>query len=187
MSVTSPEQRYIAFLRGINVGGHRVKMDVLRGHFEALGLRQVRSFIASGNLIFSTSVREPASLEAEIETALHKQLGYAVETFLRTPAELSQVLAQRPFPDEMDTVGYTVHVGFLHAPLPRESALVLQNFATAMDAFALHGRELYWLCRGKSSESLVKWPQMGRQMDCATTLRNLTSLRKLQATLLSEK
>lgn len=50
--------RYFAFLRGINVGGHRIKMDRLREHVEALGFEHVETFIASGNVIFSSASRE---------------------------------------------------------------------------------------------------------------------------------
>lgn len=57
-------QRYIAFLRAINVGGHTVKMDRLREIFEALGFSNVETFIASGNVVFETTARDPAALEA---------------------------------------------------------------------------------------------------------------------------
>ena len=80
---------FIAFLRGINVGGHRVKMDRLRELFEELGLEDVSTFIASGNVIFSADSGDVQSLRVKIEEGLAKGLGYDVPTFLRTPAQLS--------------------------------------------------------------------------------------------------
>jgi uncharacterized protein (DUF1697 family) len=55
--------RYIAFLRAINVGGHTVKMDILRQQFEALGFSNVETFIASGNVIFETMAKNGRTLE----------------------------------------------------------------------------------------------------------------------------
>src|SRR4051794_37291900 len=113
--------RYIAFLRAINVGGHVVKMDALRTHFEALRLVNVETFIASGNVIFDAPTldaasSDAASLEQEIERRLEKKLGYEVATFLRTPRELAAVAAQQPFGagDPLDA-GHALSVGFVKA------------------------------------------------------------------------
>ena len=85
--------RYIALLRGINVGGHRVKMDRLRGLFEARGFEDVATFIASGNVIFSSDSVDAASLGRDIEEHLENELGYEVATFIRTPAEMTATSA----------------------------------------------------------------------------------------------
>src|SRR5918994_5060517 len=90
--------RCIAFLRGINVGGHQVKMDAVRRTFEALDLDNVATFIASGNVIFETgdpggdpADTEVAALTARIESHLRAALGYEVPTFLRTDSELARI------------------------------------------------------------------------------------------------
>src|SRR5215211_2292119 len=83
--------KYIAFLRAINVGGHTVKMDYLRTLFEDLGLMNVETFIASGNVIFDSPARRPKALEQKIETFLKEKFGYAVATFIRSAAELAVV------------------------------------------------------------------------------------------------
>lgn len=62
--------RYIALLRGINVGGHRVKMDRLRTLFEALRFSDVSTFIAGGNVSFRTPSGEAAKIEKKIEAHL---------------------------------------------------------------------------------------------------------------------
>ena len=83
--------KYIAFLRAINVGGHTVKMDQLREVFEQCGFKNVETFIASGNVIFDSTSKNPKALEKKIEAALLKAFGYEVHTFLRTPGELTAV------------------------------------------------------------------------------------------------
>ena len=87
---------YVAFLGGINVGGHRVTMERLRGEFEALGHEDVRTFIASGNVVFGARVGR-AALESSIERHLHERLGYAVPTFVRPGAAVVKIAALEPF------------------------------------------------------------------------------------------
>ena len=100
--------RYIAFLRAINVGGHTVKMDVLRQHFEALGFSQVETFIASGNVVFETTAKNTRTLEKKIEQQLRAALGYEVATFIRTTAELAAIAQYQPFPPAQQGSGHGV-------------------------------------------------------------------------------
>jgi uncharacterized protein (DUF1697 family) len=65
--------RYFAFLRAIDVGGHVVKMEALRGHFEDLGFLAVETFIASGNVIFQSKSVKAAELEKKIERRLESE------------------------------------------------------------------------------------------------------------------
>ena len=90
--------RYIAFLRAINVGGHTVKMDVLRQQFEMLGFLKVETFIASGNMIFESPQKNTRALEKTVEQQLRAALGYEVATFIRTATELSAIAHYQPFP-----------------------------------------------------------------------------------------
>jgi len=85
--------RYIAFLRAINVSTHIVSMERLRGLFASLKLREVETFISSGNVIFRSPSR-PGPLEKKIEACLRQTLGYEVATFLRTDAEVAEIVRQ---------------------------------------------------------------------------------------------
>src|ERR1041384_635928 len=104
--------RVIAFLRAINVGGHTVSMERLRREFEAVGLKDVETFIASGNVIFTTRATDLAALEKKIEALRHASLGYEVTTFLRTAAEVAAVAAYQPFTPADIKAGAAVYVGF---------------------------------------------------------------------------
>src|SRR4051812_29802226 len=90
--------RLIAFLRAINVGGHNVTMAQLRKEFEALGLKEVETFIASGNVIFTSRATDLRALERKIEAQLQRALGYEVATFVRTCSEVAALAEYRPFP-----------------------------------------------------------------------------------------
>lgn len=168
--------RYIAFLRGINVGGHRVKMEDLRDLFTAMDFVNVETFIASGNVIFETADSDAGKMEKKIEAGLKAALGYEVSTFLRTPAELAAITAANPFPVEE---GHTVHIGFHHATISDTVREKMLSSRTTMDDFHVKDRELYWLCRGKTTESLVSWPKVMKSVTVPSTMRNMTMLSKL--------
>lgn len=180
MARRSAAVRHIAFLRGINVGGHRVKMEDLRAHFTSLGFTGVETFIASGNVIFDTTLTDRGKLESRIEDCLQSALGYEVATFVRTPAELAAVAAHVPFdPVETARPGHTLTVGFLRAPFEPDDLARLLAARTELDELHHHGREIYWLCRGKTSDSLMPWPQLIRAVKTSWTMRNMTTVRKM--------
>lgn len=171
---------FIAFLRAINVGGRTVKMDHLRGLFEALGYTDVETFIASGNGIFRSPAEDTRALEQQIEAHLRASLGYEVTTFVRTAAEVAGIAAYTPFPaDEVE--GNTLYVGFLPDPPDHEALGKLAALCTPLDEFRVQGRELYWLCRTTISQSKVSGAQIERALGMPTTLRNVTTVRKLAA------
>jgi uncharacterized protein (DUF1697 family) len=89
--------RYIALLRGINVGGHNVRMEDLRRLFEELGLQEVRTYIQSGNVFFSTGDANTAGLTRKIKRQLREVLGFETAVFLRTIPQLEVILADAPF------------------------------------------------------------------------------------------
>jgi uncharacterized protein (DUF1697 family) len=174
--------QYVAFLRGINVGGHRLSMDRLRDLFAELGFSNVATFIASGNVIFDAPSADVAGMEKRIEAHLGRSLGYQAETFIRTPAELASIVAFQPFaPEDVEAPGHTLHVAFLREALGKADAKKMLSFRTEMDDFRVRGRELYWLCRGKTTESLVPWPQVAKQVPMRATMRNVKTVRKIAA------
>jgi uncharacterized protein (DUF1697 family) len=146
--------RYVAFLRGMNLGGRRIKNTELREEFEALGFSDVACFRASGNVVFAVASGNEAKLVAQIETGLGEALGYEVPVFLRSAAELSALAAHEPF----DAAAVEASKGKLQvALLPKKPAAKARKAALAEatdeDRLALEGRELYWLPSGGISES----------------------------------
>ena len=85
--------RCVAFLRAVNVGGRSVKMELLRGAFEALALGRVETFIASGNVVFDTRARNLPALERKIEAQLSTCFGFGIDTFVRTLDEVAAIAA----------------------------------------------------------------------------------------------
>ena len=170
---------YIAFLRGINVGGHNVKMDVLCAQFETIGLSKVEAFIASGNVIFESRSADTAKLEATIEKQLALSLGYEVATFVRTRSEVAHLAKYAAFSEEKLAGAGAFCVAFIKAPLIVVQATTLQQFATDVDEFHAAGREIFWLCKVRQSESKFSNAQFERKMGMAATFRSITTVKKL--------
>ncbi len=174
---------HIAFLRGINLGRRRMKMDQLRTLFEAMRFAQVATFIASGNVIFSSRNGDRRKLEQQIQAHLKVALGYEVDTFVRTREEVVAVANFEPFAKvDMANPSSTMSVGFLREPLSTEQARRFSACRTAADEFCVNGREYYWLCRIKTNESKVWASSAMRSVGLPTSsMRNLTTVRKLAA------
>jgi uncharacterized protein (DUF1697 family) len=174
--------KYVAFLRGINVGGHIVKMDDLRRLFEALGFSNVETFIASGNVIFDSPSRSAKTLERKIERQLREALGYEVATFIRSPNEVAAVAAYQPFPDAESEAGDSVlYIAFLADEPDEEAKRRVLSLATPFDDFHISGRELYWLCRKKISDSKISGATLAKALGAQSTMRNSTTVKKLAA------
>ena len=172
--------RYVAFLRAINVGGHTVKMERLRGLFEGLRFANVETFIASGNVLFDSSTTSQSAMEARIERQLEQELGYPVPTFIRPLGSLAAVVSGHPF-DTFERDAHALSIGFLKRPVPADGVPGLMALQTGYDEFHLRESEVYWLCHGRMSDSQVWGTALDRALGGLCTFRNVTAVRTLAA------
>lgn len=137
--------KYAAFLRGINVGGHKALKGQLTGAFEACGFQEVSTSRASGNVLFKAPGRTKPG-EAKLEAALESELGYASQVFIRSASQVAKVAAAKPFgARQLAASNGKLQVAFLSKPPTgdkRERALAL---ALESDPLALTRSELFWL------------------------------------------
>lgn len=171
--------RYIAFLRAINVGGHTVKMDHLRQLFDSLGFSNVETFIASGNVVFESSAKNAKSLEGKIEKKLREALGYEVTTFIRNGTELADVAMYKAFPPAALGAATAFNIIFLAEPLDAMAKRQVMALKTDIDDFAVHGREIFWLCRQKQSESKFSNAVLEKALGKRSTIRQATTIKKM--------
>lgn len=161
--------KHVAFLRGINVGGHRVGRDDLRSCFEELGFRDVATFRASGNVIFDADREAPAKMAARIEEALAKALGYGVPAFVRTAAELRAIADHQPFAAKLvEASAGKLQVAFFATKPKTTGWKELEAVATDEDRLALEGRELYWLPSGGILDSALEMNAIERALGSMT-------------------
>jgi len=170
---------YAAFLRGINVGGHRVKSAELCAVFEALGLGDVRTHRASGNVMFAAPSEPRQELSARIESGLERSLGYQVRTFLRTAEELRGIARMQPFTLAwMEASAGKLQVGMLaERPGSRARKDVLA-LASDHDRLAFGQRELYWLPSGGMSDSALDLKLIARRIG-SMTLRTKSTVEQI--------
>ena len=178
---SKPAERYVAFLRAINVGGHVVKMEVLRTLFGDLGFTGVETFIASGNVIFESGSKDRRDMEARIERALQDALGYEVATFIRTVAEVAAIAQCRPFAPSAMATAIALNVGLLKGPLPPGGRGALTRLITVIDNFDARGSEVYWICLNKQSESKFTNAVFERALKIKATWRGMRTMERLAA------
>jgi uncharacterized protein (DUF1697 family) len=173
--------RYIAFLRAVNVGGRVVKMEELRHLFTGAGFDDVETFIASGNVIFSSASKATSAVEQTIERALESRLGYAVPTFVRTTREVAAAAAHVPFPARDVEQAGAYLAAFVKGPLTAAGRKGLDGLASPIDRFAVNGREIYWLSTPRQNESKLTLVKFERAIGGPATMRAMSSIGKLAA------
>jgi uncharacterized protein (DUF1697 family) len=174
-------QRYVAFLRAINVGGRVAKMDALRKAFESLGYSNVETLLASGNVLFESAVRSEGKLQTQIENALRKSLGYEVATFVRSSADIAAIASHPAFDTAEFTAGASQYIAFFQDPPTTQSRRQIMTCVTAVDDFRFRGSEMYWLCRKRFSESTFSGAMLERTIGGPATVRNTTTVQRIAA------
>lgn len=154
-------------------------METLRQLFESFGFSRVETFIASGNVVFETTANDAKTIEKQIEKGLREALGYEVATFIRIPAEIAQIATYRPFQQSDLDTAVALNIEFLAEPLNDEAEQKLMGLRTEIDDFHVHGREIYWLCRKKQSESTFSNAVLEKTLGRQSTLRGIATIKKI--------
>lgn len=168
---------YIAFLRGINVGGQKIiKMEKLKDIFESLQFQNVKTYIQSGNVIFE-STEEGSDVLCKIETGLESVLGYKVTSILRTADELEEVIRQNPFSESGDFEKQ--YVTFLHREPNVEAADRLMSYKNDVDDFCVINREVFLLCGKGYGKTKLSNHFLESKLDVLATTRNWKTINKV--------
>lgn len=138
--------RYVALLRGINVGGKKViPMADLRGIFEAAGYAGVSTFIQSGNVFFDSGERRAGVLESEVEEHLRRALGYDVPVVLRTVAEVRRLVQGEPFSGRPAGADVKWYAAFLKRAPAESPEVPFFSPKRDLELFRIEGREAFLL------------------------------------------
>jgi uncharacterized protein (DUF1697 family) len=171
--------RYVALLRGINVGGNKkVPMAQLRKLLEGLGYTDVATLLQSGNAVFSAKEKSPAKVVKQLETAIAQEFGFEVSVIIRTRDELAAVIQANPLPGAEDAPSQFT-VTFLSDVPDRKRLKELDPQAYLPDEFQVVGREIYARFphgMGRSKLALLlSTPRLG----VTPTARNWNTVTKL--------
>jgi uncharacterized protein (DUF1697 family) len=172
---------YAALLRGINVGGNRkVPMADLRTLMEDLGHDGVRSYLQSGQAVFTADHGDEDSLAAELTDAIEKRFGFTVDVIVRDHAYLKAIADNCPFP-AAELEGKQLHVTYFSAPVDADRFAEIDQAAYLPEEFRLGDRALYLyapngLGRSKLAELLSR-PRLNKGL--IATSRNWNTVVKL--------
>lgn len=138
---------YIAILRGINVSGQKIiKMDALRQLFENSGFSNVRTYIQSGNVLFSSEQTNTSELEQLIASKIEKEFGFQVPVLILTHLELQQIVENNPFLNDETKNPAFLHVTFLASTPVEDTIDQLTAKKAEQEAFFLTQNALYLYC-----------------------------------------
>jgi uncharacterized protein (DUF1697 family) len=164
--------KYIALLRGVNVGGRKVSMTDLRARFDTLGHTDVRTYIQSGNVVFTAQAGQPARVRAAIEAALANDFGFDITVLLRTPAELAQVVKRNPY-------GTDAYVTFLDGAADKTRRSAIDSAPFAPDEFKVHGQEVFVRCPNGYGRTKINNTFFERKLATKATTRNWNTVTTL--------
>lgn len=171
--------KYAAFLRGINVGGkNKVQMERLREICGGLGLKNVKTYINSGNVVFETAKSDDRKLAAKIEKAIEKEFGLNIKTMVRTHTEIEEIIKNNPFDGQFEN-DKDLHVFFLDEELPEEKRELLLSNNNENEMFAVRNREIYCLLRVSVLDSLMGKDYIGKKLKVSATARNWRTVNKI--------
>ncbi len=170
---------YIALLRGINVGGHKViKMADLKQMFESIGLKQVKTYIQSGNIVFE-SEKDIDFLNKRIQSEIKNIFDFDVPVMLRTRDEFINTIKRCPYEVDSLLEGESIHVAFLANELSEKEKdqLFMQKNETE-DCF-IHEKVVYLFFKNSIRNS--KLMSQFQKLHTAATVRNWRTVNKLKA------
>jgi len=171
--------KYVAFLRGINVGGHnKIKMETLREMFAALRFENVKTYINSGNVIFETIEADDNVLAAKIERAIQAEFSLNIKVMVRTTSEIEGIIKNNPF-DGQFTNDKDLHVLFLDEELPEDKRQLLLSNNNENEQFTVRNREIFCLLRVGVLDSLLGKDYIGKKLKTTATARNWRTVNKI--------
>lgn len=167
--------RYVALLRGVNVGGVNVKMVDLAEVVRGLGYDDVKTVLASGNVLLTTT-DAASTAKGKLEAALRERFGYEAWVHVLTQAKMRAIVEAYPFERTTDRHAYVV---FVVKPEVR-SELLAVDLDTGVDEVASGEGVLYWSTpKGSTLDSAMGKAQGSGKHKQWLTTRNLNTLEKL--------
>jgi uncharacterized protein (DUF1697 family) len=169
---------FVAFLRGINVGGHIVKKEKLIEAFTSLGFQNVSTFKQSGNVIFKASTTDVEEIKNRIQDKLRNMQGYYVIVFIRTFPHLKSIIDQEPFLGQ-EKEGSSFLVTMLsNAPAIFPLQLPLTIPKSTAQIISAQGTEVFSVTHG-GGEGALPNPFIESKLQMKATTRNINIIREI--------
>lgn len=171
---------FISLLRGVNIGGHhKIKMDALRALYESLGLKEVRTYIQSGNVVFKTKDPDVARLTQKIEKEIERTHGFRPDVVIRTAAELREVVKSNPFAKRRGIDPRKLAVTFLPGNPTEEARANLGKIKADPEELHVIDRQLYIYFANGMARPNLSWIQVMKTLKTTGTARNWNTVTQL--------
>jgi uncharacterized protein (DUF1697 family) len=171
--------KYIALLRGVNVGGKTLKMADLLEVLKSKGFQNVRTYIQSGNIIFDENNIESGKLSVNIENIISKAFGISVNVIIRTEKELEKIVNNNPLIKTTNNDIDKLHVTFLReSPLPG-TIQALETLKDKNEQYILIGKEVYLYCPNGYGKTKLNNANLEKKLKTIATTRNWKTTLKL--------
>jgi uncharacterized protein (DUF1697 family) len=172
--------RYVAFLRAVNVGGRVVKMDELKEIFKLPDIKNIATYIQSGNVVFDAK-GEKEVMKEKIEKKLLKSLGYEVVVFLKTFDDIRDIIKRAPY-TEKEIEEQALHVIMLSGKPDAEGLKLVQDAIAPLEQIKVSDTEAYFLCPKKGfGNSKMGKVNLEKKLQVRTTARNWATMNKILA------
>ncbi len=171
---------YVALLRGINLGPHkRMKMEKLRASCGALGFKNVKTYIQSGNIICRAEKLSSDAAAKKIEAQIVKDFGFSADVIARTGDEMKQIVTKNPLLKEPGMDASKLHLVFLSDVPPAESIKKLEAIVKSPDKVRYKGKEIYFYFPNGVSGSSIWKHNLDRVLGISGTMRNWRTVNTL--------
>lgn len=172
--------KYIALLRGINVGGNKkIKMADLKDLLSANDFKNVQTYIQSGNILFENSTQTIADLENKMMSLIQKKYGFEVKVVIKTATEIKKITREIPNIVLQDFPLNHVFAMLLDAAPEKENVEKLLNQDFSPDIIAIQNDVLYLACPNGASKTKLTNNFIERQLKVSGTTRNYKTMQKL--------
>ncbi|MFV2060760.1 MAG: DUF1697 domain-containing protein [Gammaproteobacteria bacterium] len=173
--------KYISLLRGVNVSGkNKIKMPELKFLYESLDLKNVETYIQSGNVIFETKDKSISNIKSLIENTIKNKFKFKVPVEIRTKLDLKNIIKNNPFGTiDLENEGTKVLVTFLATKPNKDKITDLNKYVKLPEKLNIKGKEVYLYCPNGYGKSKLSNTFIEKKLEVAATTRNWKSVVKL--------
>jgi uncharacterized protein (DUF1697 family) len=171
--------RYIALLRGVNVGGkNMIKMETLREMVASLGFSNVKTYVNSGNVAFDAKKASDTTIAKKIHDAIDKELGMDISVMVRSADEIKKIISKNPYDGQFENDKY-LHIFFLNDELSKEDRDRLLANNSDVEFISIDGRIIYYMLKISILDSVLGKGFIDKKLKIPSTARNWRTVNKV--------
>ena len=153
-------------------------METLRELCGALGFKNVKTYINSGNIIFETAKNGENKIAGQISEAIEKEFGLKIKVIVRPFAEIEEIVKNNPFAGQFEN-DKNLHVFFLDEEMPEEKAELLLSNNNENETYFVRNREIFCLLKVNVLDSLMGKDYIAKKLKVSSTARNWRTVNKI--------